>query len=215
MRPISSVAVIFFVSLTFSQNTNPIKQARNLWEPPTWQFPENIKASVPKEMISALHVTGFEVRLEETTMKDAQRHLGGEIGTKGDAAEALKWLCYHGRDDHSPWVLWLESGEMDADYVGTFQWQRLTSDEVFAHCREVSGPAPIVTLSVSLGLGANEADVLTTLGPPSFGNDKSLIYFHEHDLMVRGKPYTASNVVAIHLRNGLVWAILVSKSTSS
>jgi hypothetical protein len=83
------------------------------WEPPAWDIPDNLKASAPKEMVSSLSVAGYEITLEETKMDDVQQRLGGEIGSKGDAGDALEWLCFHGEDGTGEWVLWLESGEID------------------------------------------------------------------------------------------------------
>src|SRR5437588_153215 len=101
-----------------------------VWKPPDWNFPENVKASVPKEMFSSFRVSGYDIRFEETSMESVEKRLGGETGQRGDAGDALEWLCFHGADAAGAWVLWLESGEIDGGFVGSFQWQRLSNSQV-------------------------------------------------------------------------------------
>ena len=53
-------------------------------------------------------------------MEDAKQSLGGEIGVKGDAGDALEWFCFHGADALGRWVLWLENGEINGGLIGSF-----------------------------------------------------------------------------------------------
>ncbi len=64
-------------------------------------------------------------------------------------------------------------------------------------------------------LGANKSEVLKALGEPSLKDDERLIYLHEHETTISGEPFTTSNIVMVRLKNGIVWAIEVSKTTSS
>jgi hypothetical protein len=218
MRFATCIALILLASAVFAQTDKgpPPQSAPIIWEPPDWSLPENVKASVPKELVSILRVSDYDITLEETSMKDAQQRLGGEIGAKGDAGDALEWLCFHGTDAMGAWVLWLESGEIDGGYVGSFQWQRLSGKEIFdRNCHALRGTASTIKLPLPLRLGASKAEVVKVLGPPTSVNAERLIYFHEHEGTIKGEPFTSFNIVVLHLRKGIVRAIQVSKTTSS
>ncbi len=58
----------------------------------------------------------MQVNLEETPLKEVQKGLGGTIGSRGDASEALRWLCFHGSDAKGRWALWLESNTLIFDH---------------------------------------------------------------------------------------------------
>lgn len=191
--------------------------ARVLWEPPDWNFPENVKATVPKEMLTTLRVSNYEIKLEETSINDVRQRLGGVIGRKGDAGDASEWLCFRGADANGRWVLWLENGEIDGDFVGSFQWQRLSNRDVLdGRCRVLGKGDSLVQLPLSLGLGIRSSEVLKRLGPPTSRDGERLVYVHEHEAgeARAGDPFISSNIVVVHIRNGLVWAIQASKTIS-
>jgi len=218
MRSAFCIALVLIACSAFAQRSQRTQGSHpnKVWEPPDWNFPESVKASVSKEMFSAFHVAGYEVALEETSMKDAQTHLGGEIGQKGDAGDAVEWLCFHGADERGTWVLWLESGEIDGGYVGSFQWRRIVKGAVFdPRCRDLGHRESQIKLPLPLALGANKSEVLKALGEPSLKDDEQLIYLHEHDSTISSEPFTTSNIVIVRLENGIVWAIQVSKTSSS
>ena len=94
---------IVFVLLAFAAFPQTGTQSgprrhQTVWEPPAWNFPQNVKASVPKEMLAKLRVSAYDITLEETSMEDAAKRFGGTIGSKGDAGDFLEWLCLHGTD---------------------------------------------------------------------------------------------------------------------
>jgi hypothetical protein len=215
----ASIALLLLASSAFTQTASqPTTQAaRVIWEPPEWNFPQSVKATVPKEMVSTFRVSGYDITLEKTSMEDVEQRLGGVIGKKGDAADASEWLCFHGADAMGGWVLWLENGEINGGSVGSFQWQRLSNRNVLdARCHTLRKAASVIQLPKSLRLGAKSSEVLKSLGPPTLKTDERLIYLHEHE--VGGTrvedPFISSNIVLVHLRNGMVWAIQVSKTTS-
>ena len=217
MRCHSYIAFVLLVFAAFPQTVTQSGPRRHqmVWEPPAWNFPQNAKASVPKEMLAKLRVSTYDITLEETSMEDAAKRFGGTIGSKGDAGDFLEWLCLHGTDAADDWVLWLESGEIDGGYVGSFQWQRIQSGAAFdARCAALPS-AGHVRLPVAVHLGSTEADVLKALGQPTLRSSERLIYLHEQDESIRGEPYNSSNIVIVRVRNGRVWAIAVSKTTSS
>jgi len=213
------MAVLLLGSAGFAQTANHSISSshRAVWEPPAWSFlPELPKASVAKEMLSTLRVSDYHVTLEETKMQDVGQRFGATTGRKGDAGEALGWLCFHGTNAMGRWALWLESGEIDGGTIGSFQWQRLPkSTNLDGRCHLLKGAAGTIELPLTLKLGAGEEEVLQVLGSPTTRHNGRLIYVHEHEESLRGQPYTSSNIVAIRLRNGKVWAIEVSKTTSS
>ena len=142
--------------------------------------------------------------------------MGAKLAEKEMPGALLEWLCFHGTDAIGGWVLSLESGEIDGGYVGSFQWQRLSSRDVLdSRCHALRGTTSAITLPLSLRLGAKKAEVLKMLGEPTVIETERLIYLHEHEGTIRGEPFTTSNIVVVHLRNGIVWAIRAVKTSSS
>jgi len=218
MRFPASIAFLLLASSAFTQTVSQPSShaARTIWEPPEWNFPQDVKATVPKEMVSTFRVSGYDITLEKTRMKDVQQRLGGVIGEKGDASDASEWLCFHGADAKGEWVLWLENGEIDGGSVGSFQWQRLSKRDVLdTRCHILPKEGSVIQLPVSLQLGTKSSEVLKSLGPPTWKTDERLIYLHEHEVGGRAEdPFISSNIVVVLLRNGMVWAIQVSRTTS-
>jgi hypothetical protein len=218
MTRLSGISVLILAGTAFIQTANrssPSGTARVMWEPPAWNlFPVLPKPTVSKEMLAELRVSDLPVRLEETKLDDVATRLGGTIGQTGDAGDFVEWLCFGGTDPGGRWVLWLESGEIDGGMVGSFQWQRLTKGAVLdRRCRMIEGTG--VELPVALRFGITEAEILKILGPPTVKQSDSLVYVHQHRESIRGEPYTSTNIVAVLLRGRKVWAIDVSKTTSS
>lgn len=149
-------------------------------------------------------------------MDEVRTRIGGTMGHRGDAGDYVEWLCFHGTDPKGRWVLWLESGEIDGGTVGSFQWQRLVSGAALdRRCRALREARGGIELPVALRLNMAEAEVLKALGPPTAKRGDRLIYVHEHQESIRSEPYTSENIVAILLRDGVVWEIDVSRTTTS
>jgi hypothetical protein len=140
---------------------------------------------------------------------------GGTIGHVGDAGEWFQWLCLHGADDTGPWVLWLESGEIDGPYVGGFEWARVPRSSQFDERCAALPDASKVELPIQLRLSTPEASVLQLLGQPTFRKGNVLAYEHEHNETIRGEPFISDNGVYVGIREGVVWAINVWKTTSN
>jgi hypothetical protein len=207
----ASVTLLMLASSAFAQAVSQPSShtARSIWEPPEWNFPQDVKATIPKEMVSTFRVSGNDITLEKTSMKEVQQRLGGVIGEKGDASDASEWLCFHGADALGGWVLWLENGEIDGGSVGSFQWQRRSNRDILdIRCPTLTKAGSVVQLPLSLQLGAKSSDVLKSLGPPTSKTDESLIYLHEHKVGgTNAGPFISSNIVVVRIRNGMVWAI--------
>jgi hypothetical protein len=200
---------------TTQQGPSSIGTAGAVWEPPNPDFSEALpKATIPKEMLSKIVVSGMSVNLEKTAISDIAAHFGATIGGKGDAGDSVQWVCFRGVDAGGDWVLWLESGEINGGTVGSFRWQRVGNADVLdQRCRLLRGRA--VELQNQLRLGLAQADVLKELGPATVSRADRAVYVHEHDESIHGEPYTSVNVVVVLFRQGKVQAIDVSKTTSS
>jgi hypothetical protein len=167
-------------------------------------------------MIRGLNVAGWPIVLEETELIAAQKHFGGAIGGRGDAGEALAWLCLYWHDKRASWVLWLESFEINGPTIGGFRWQQLSANsKMDERCQPLRGDNASFSLPRALRLGMKEVAVVAMLGQPSLRNGDMVIYAHEHDLTIRSEPYTMSNDIIITYRVGRIWAIEVLHSTVS
>lgn len=165
-------------------------------------------------MIGSLRVGGMSIILEETKLDDARKHFGAGIGGRGDAGDAEAWVCLHGSDDDGPWMFWLTSGEIDGPSIGGFQWRRLSPDEMpDRRCPLLSKKSGGIELPAAIHLGIEEQEVRQILGRPTFEKGKLLIFSHEHRRVIRGETFYVSNNIAILVREGVVWAIEVAKST--
>jgi hypothetical protein len=220
MRFTSCIALVLLALTAFAQTIEQSKShsPRMVWEPPDWSFPQNVKANVQDEMLSSFRVSSYEIVLERTAMKDAQQRLGGQIGSRG--GDALEWLCFHGANEMGRWVLWLENDEISEGIVGAFQWRQLSENDVLdPRCQALRREDSMITLPLpSFTLGATQSQVLKSLGSPTARDSERLIYLHEHDVTPKAVrdnySVVSSNTVIVRLRNGVVWAIQASKTTS-
>lgn len=205
--------LVLILSLACDALTQTQARHQRLWEPPDWHFQQNIKKSVPKEMLSSLQISGYPIQLEKTSLADVEKHFGGKIDARGDAGDAVQWLCFHGSDASGNWVLWLESGEIDGGDVGSFEWRRVSAEAEMDHRCVALGGQP--QLPLPLHLGMELVEVVKTLGQPSWQSPQRVIYMHEHEEIINGERYDSSNIVMLRVRSGVVWAIAVSKTTTS
>jgi hypothetical protein len=202
------IAILLVTAAAFAQSD------RIIWQPPTLDLPDTLPhATISKEIITKLRVAKMQVILEETPLKEVHKGLGGTIGSRGDASEALQWLCFHGSDAKGRWALWLESSEMGGGTVDGFTWQRIAEKATLdRRCRT---QAVEIELPIQIAIGLTESEVRGTLGTPTAKHRNTLIFDHEHQETIRNEPFTASNAVYVELRGGVVWAVQVWKATSN
>lgn len=199
------------------QNSGPAvnsQTGQTLWEPPpVFGFRQLTRPTIPKEMVSALRVGDFKVVLDDTPLAALQKRFGGEIGQRGDAGDALSWLCLTGGDRNGLWILWAESSEIDGPNVGGIRWRRVAQTETVDHrCGQVFGD---VSMSPTmLNLGEDESDLFRALGRPWARRGDQLLFSHEHKTTIHNEPYTVDNDVYVTLHDGAVAAITVIKTTS-
>jgi len=61
----------------------------------------------------------------------------------------------------------------------------------------------------------SESELTLELGPPTAKSGDFLFYAHRHDLKLRNEPYTLMNTVTVEVKDGVVIAMRVWKSTQS
>ncbi len=217
-----SACILLFVSAysACAQTLVPSSEIKGgaIWEPQLLlKFTDDVMPhpSVPKQMIASLRLSGLNIPLEETEMDTLQAKFGGEVGARGDASESLRWLCLHGADEVGPWVLWLESGEIDGPRIGGFLWRRVFGTPVYdTRCGALPDTAKVV-LPINLTLGTSRDELLKVLGKPTWQKENIFLYEHEHEETIRGEPFDSWNSVIVAMRNGVVDAIDVTKTTSN
>jgi hypothetical protein len=209
-----AVCRIVIVVLLIAASAAIAQSTGILWQAPKPDLPNSLpKASISKEMITTLRIGKVPIVLEETPINEVAKTVGGTIGSRGDASEALQWLCFHGSDADGRWALWLESSEMGGGTVDGFALQRIPSNAtVDRRCRKEEAQ---IDLPIRLRIGLTESEVRGILGAPTAKYRNTLVFDHEHEEKVRNEPFTASNTVHIALRGGVVWAIQVWKGTSN
>lgn len=212
------VASFCVACLASSQDKGKLQAPQTAVWPPLHVpvFEEKAKSTKPNELVSALRINHRPIRLEQTTLAELEKQYRAEIGQQGDASEFLEWVCMTGTTDGQRWVLWLESGEIDGGNVGGFQLRRIGGQvQLDTRCRTVDAPALIWTMPNSLAVGMRESEVIKTLGKPTGRKSNILYYEHQRKTVIRGEPYDVVNTVTLVLRDGVVWAIQVWKTTSS
>jgi hypothetical protein len=188
-----------------------------IWGPPrVLQSDIAPNPTVKKPMIGSLRVANFEIVLGDTTMKQAQERFGGKFGGRGDAGDSLEWLCLRGADAFSSWVLWLESGEIDAGDIGALQLRRVAPGATFdERCTMLPGTNSVIKFPMPLNLGMLQTKVLKLMGQPSAKEGNALLYIESHEEILHKEPFTEYNAVTLVIRDGAVWVIEVQKSTTS
>lgn len=202
------IAIVILFAAAFAQSTDI------LWQPPKLGLPDSLpKANIPNEVVTKLKLGTLDIVLEKTSLVDVAKKIGGTIGSRGDAGEALHWLCLIGSDSGGRWALWLESDEMGGGNVDGVAWQRISKDAT-ADRRCWTGNVQI-ELPIRLALNSTESDVRMVLGQPTAKYRDTLIFDHEHQEMIRNEPFTVSNSVYVELRRGLVWSVQIWRTTSN
>jgi hypothetical protein len=199
-----------------AQTANKEPQAtRVLWQPSAIDWPDALPdPTVPREMITTLHVANMPIVLEETNLEEVHKRFGGTVGSHGDASEAEAWLCLHGSDANGPWIFWLQSFEINGPTVGGFQWRRLTRNEIpDRRCKLLHRSEGGIQLPLALHPGMSKLELQKILGQPTFVRGGTFFYCHHHEKFIHDLTYDADNNVAIVLRNGVVWTIEIIKST--
>lgn len=186
------------------------------WAPPRVQLPSKWPdRTMRKPIITRITVAGLPIQLENTELEAVGKRLKIATGHHGDASEYLAWLCLHGQDKEGPWGLWLTSSEIDGPMIGGFQWQRLTPSVALDSRCGAFDDSRSISLPVPIHLGMTETQVQAVLGKPSSRFREASIYVHQHELRLRGEPYSVDNSVILSYKNGLLWQVIVNYTISS
>jgi hypothetical protein len=216
---LGNLAPFLLVAVLFGQESGhqTPHSPRVIWGPPNLKLPTTFpKPSIKGEIIKGLRIEGWPVTLEKTELAQAKRHFGAVIGNRGDASEALSWICLQGSDDRGAWAIWLYSGEIDGPAIAGFQWQRVPPEARLDHrCKLLDRLQGSVELPVHLTLGMSEAQVVAVLGRPSGTLHNVAIYSHEHKLTIHNEPYTLENDVLIEYGDGKVSTVVVNHTTAN
>ena len=168
----------------------------------------------PKVMVTSLRADGLAVELEQTDLHAVSKQSQAIIGHVGDAGDFFQWLCFVGGREEQRWALWLGSSE-DGDRVSDFSIKHIVSaSDVDSRCMPLSTSFEEPTTFPSrIRLG--ESELTLVLGDPTVRGSDFLFYAHRHDLKLHNEPYTLMNTVTIEIKNGVVSAIRVWRSTQS
>jgi hypothetical protein len=206
-----------------SAKSRPNHQLRErvTWAPAEFPVLTPKKAwTKPKVMIASVRAGGLTIELEQTDIRETAKKYQAELGHEGDAADFYQWLCFVGGSGEQRWVLWLGSGEEDGDRVGDFSIKRIGSHaDVDSRCRPLSPKASEgpTTSPSKVQIGMSQSDLRIALGEPTARRGNFLFYDHSHDLKRLNDPetYTLMNTVTIEVKDGVVVAMRVLKSTQS
>jgi hypothetical protein len=221
MNRFFAMALFFVAAWSASAQTiapAPALDESKIWGPqPLLRFNDGpaLRATVPEEMIASVRVSDVNVVLEQDLELQAlQIRFGGKIGAEGDAANWHAWLCVHGSDTGGPWVLWLESSEIDGPYVGGFQLRRVPRSAQFDDRCAALPDAAKIEMPIDLALGTPKTKVISLLGRPTARVGNVLLYEHEHNELIRGEEFSSFNSVMVELRDEVVSGIEVAKTTT-
>lgn len=189
-----------------------------LWEPPVPPWPEHLpKATVNREMVGTLQVSGVPVVLEKTTLDELRQRFGGMLGTRGEGGKAEAWLCYRGSNGDRHWIIWLTSGGIEGrTRINGFQWETLAADEnPDSRCQALPKDGAGIQLPVAIYPGMTGEAARKILGQPTVTRSNLLIFLYQHrKSMFRPKPIV-QNTMAVAVRDELVQEIDVERITSN
>lgn len=219
----AAVISLILLSMATAQKSSEVAVTRKVREQVTWHppdFPVIAKGqswTKPKPMVTSLRTDGLSIELEQTEIQAISKRYHTALGQEGDAGEFFEWLCFVGGRKEQRWAMWLGSGEIDGGRVSDFLIKQIPSDaDVDSRCGVL--PATIAEPTTSpdeLRLGMSEAELTSVLGKPTANRHDFVFYAHKHDLNFRNEPYTMMNTVTAQVKDGMVTAIRVWKSTTS
>jgi len=180
--------------------------------PPPWPVP-NIKAGpIAAQPVTGITIGAFDIKLEQTTFKDAASHLGiASVGQRGDASGFQMWVCYTLSAMHAR--LWLTSSELGGgEYINGFVVRREPGDVVAEPmCPAIAGvPPTTVTIDHGISLGSTENFVEATLGKPNEAPDYVVYYAY----LGKDARYDVSSVLTLRIKNGVVTEIHAAHLTT-
>jgi hypothetical protein len=109
--------------------------------------------------VGAITIGAMTVALEQTSLEDIAKTLGGPINNEGEAGEHMVWTCY-GAGDRTMWFM--SDGEMGDGLLTIFALEA-RAPSVDWNCGTL--PANVVIDAGVPALGAASAEVRSKVGP--------------------------------------------------
>lgn len=214
------LAILFAIALTAVAQNARGSRAQDIplvWEPPSFDFPSTAPQAtvskipaVSKMMITSLRLADIDIILGETSLDSVPARFGRDVGQSRDATEARQWLCFYGMDADEYWALWLESSALGGGRVDGFALERLGNGAQFdPRCRMLRQEDGGFKLPIPLRLDMTEMQVRSLLGEPTQRYGNILAFDHGHQETIRNEPFVVSNIVAVGIQGGVVWAVQV------
>ncbi|ESQ81044.1 hypothetical protein [Asticcacaulis sp. YBE204] len=177
---------------------------------------EEVKAP-PRAKVapSVFRLGALTYRFEQTPLIDLAKATGHKrIGHKGDASEALDWLCFTIKAPQ-PYRLWLSSSEMGGGTVDGVD-MRAEAATATEDCPILA--ARLTPVSVDgVRIGMTQAEVRKALGAPSDQRDGWWIYTYEKNVRPSDPGYffTAYGHMMLHFEDGRLTQISAVRVTSN
>ncbi len=175
-------------------------------------LPKAVHPTLSAAPVGTVRVGALEVRLEVTPLSAVQRMFGGVVRGAGDAANAVTWLCYAGRDAKQRSVVyWFASNdEMSGDHheVTQIAVQDNPAGTAPAGC----GAAP-VGLGIQFGIpsvGSTMDEVSAKFGAGKVDARGFVSYASEANTTTP-KEMTVTQSVQYRVREGVVTIASVSQ----
>ena len=178
-----------------------IVTAQTVWAPPVGDDTRLPAATLMREAISRLTVNNIQIVLNETSLQRIARQVNAQVGRRGDAGKSLRWVCLTGTAGRSPWILWLESGEVHGDAVGAFRLEEIGNRALDRRCRTIKGA---VMLRTGITLGVSPAAVERVFGKPSAVRGSTSLFVYQRE---EPNQFTTLNTTYVEYHQGAVVAI--------
>jgi len=195
--------------------------APTVWEPPRMWWDDAAPQTMDtRDFMANLNIGSFSVVLEQTLLENASNRFHAAVGSRGDAGEALNWVCLGGNDEQGKLVLWLESGEIHGSTIGGVLLQRLSPDQALdKRCGRLA--ATPITMPLTVRLGMTKQALLGSLGRPTSERHQAVNYSSCHTVKLKvgrtAEPQTFDQCSSLSVRfeKGVVCAFEVWRTTTS
>jgi len=177
------------------------------------RLPNAVHPTLSTAPVQAITVGPFNIELEVTRLDAVKKQFGGTIRGAGDAAKAVTWLCYAGKNTaQMPVVYWFASNdEMSGDHHEVTQIAVQSNPGGIAPngCRD----APTSLIEINFGVpsvGSTLDDVVKHFGPGK-PDPKGYLSYATEVAVKEPKDGTVTQSVQYRVRGGVVTTVSVSQ----
>lgn len=181
-------------------------------QPPDWPVDTVIDTNMDADPVVPVRLGSFVVTLEKTTLEEVIAAAGaGNINERGDASEALSWICYCVSGPIS-YRLWLTSNEIGGGSVnnGMIAVKNESSGQVNKGCPELPSALLPVRMSNGIWIGSQEQSIRRKVG-----DQKVKSSFLIYDYIGKRDNFDVGGFVLIRLKNGQAEAIYMTHITTN